>query len=217
MTDFADARRMMVDRQIRPSDVTDPDLITAMLEVRRERFVPAAQASLAYLDRDIAIDGSRALLKPMVLARMIQAADVAAGDRVLDVAGGTGYSAAILARLAGSVVALEDEPSRAKRCGELAKEIGIAPVTAATGPLNAGWPALAPYDAILINGACEAEPRELLSQLNEGGRLIAIMGTGPGGKAVLYRKDRGEIGSRALFDAAGPALPAFAKAPVFVF
>ena len=217
MIDFADARRTMVDRQIRPSDVTDPDLITAMLEVRRERFVPAAQASLAYLDRDIPIDGGRVLLKPMVLARMIQAMSIASGERVLDVAAGTGYAAAILARLAGTVVALEDEPGRAKRCGELAKEIGIATVTAVTGPLNAGWPALAPYDAIVVEGACEAEPRELLSQLNEGGRLVVIMGTGPDGKVKLYRKDRGELGSRALFDASGPALTAFAKAPAFVF
>ena len=217
MTDFADARRMMVDRQIRPSDVTDPDLIAAMLEVRRERFVPAAQASVAYLDRDIQIDGSRSLLKPMVLARMIQAADISSDDRVLDVAAGTGYAAAILARLAGAVVALEDEPARAKRCGELAKEIGIAKVSAVVGPLNAGWPALAPYDAIVVEGACEAEPRELLSQLNEGGRLVVIMGTGPDGKVKLYRKDRGELGSRALFDASGPALAAFAKAPAFVF
>jgi protein-L-isoaspartate(D-aspartate) O-methyltransferase len=217
MTDFATARQMMVDRQIRPNDVTDPDLIAALMAVPRERFVPAAQASVAYLDRDIAVDDKRALLKPMALARMIQTSGVAAGERVLDVAGGTGYSAAILARLAGSVAALEDDPVLAKRCGDLVKEVGAANVAPVCGPLDAGWAALAPYDVILVNGACEVEPRGLLGQLKEGGRLVGIMGTGPDGKIVMYRKDRGEIGSRAVFDAAAPALPAFARAPAFVF
>jgi protein-L-isoaspartate(D-aspartate) O-methyltransferase len=217
MTDFANARRMMVDGQIRPADITNPNVTSAMLEVPRERFVPPAQAGLAYLDRDIPIDDRRALLKPMVLARMVQALDIAPGERALDVAGGTGYSSAILARLAGAVVALEDDAARSKRCGEVIAALGIGNVTPVVGPLNAGWPARAPHDVILVNGACEVEPRDLLSQLNEGGRLVAIIGVGPDGKVILYRKDRGELGCRTLFDANGPALAAFAKAPAFVF
>lgn len=217
MIDFAIARRTMVDCQIRPSDVTNRELLTAFLDVPRERFVPADRASVAYLDRDLPIDPKRALLKPMVLARLIQAAEVSAGDRVLDVAGGTGYASAILARLAAAVTALEDDADRSRRCADVLAQAGAGKVTAVCGPLDTGWPAGAPYGVILVNGACETEPRALLRQLNDGGRLIAVMGTGPDGKAMLFRRDRGEIGSRTLFDAAAPALPAFAKAPAFVF
>ena len=217
MIDSMTARRTMVDCQIRPSDVTDRELLAAFLEIPRERFVPADLASVAYLDRDLPIDSKRALLKPMVLARLIQAAEVSTSDRVLDVAGGTGYASAILARLAAAVTALEDDADRSRRCGDILAQTGAGKVAVVCGPLDAGWPAGAPYDVILVNGACEAEPQGLLRQLNEGGRLVAVMGTGPDGRATLFRRDRGEIGSRTLFDAAAPALPAFAKAPAFVF
>jgi len=217
MSDYTTARRMMVDCQLRPSDVTDREVLDAMLEIPRERFVPAALASVAYLDRDLPVDPKRALLKPMVMARMIQAADIRTRDRVLDVACGTGYSSAILARLAAAVTALDDDAERSHRCGDTLAQLGAGKVTAVCGPLDAGWPAGAPYDVILVNGACETEPRGLIGQLGEGGRLVAVMGTGPDGKATLFRKDRGEVGSRTLFDAAAPALPVFAKAPAFVF
>ena len=217
MIDFAKARRTMVDCQIRPSDVTDRELLAAFLETPRERFAPADLAGVAYLDRDLPIDQKRALLKPMVLARLIQAAEVGASDRVLDVAAGTGYSSAILARLAATVTALEDDAGRSRRCDELLAQAGARNVTAVCGPLDGGWPAGAPYDVILVNGACETEPHGLLRQLNDGGRLVAVVGTEPDGKAMLFRRDRGEIGSRTLFDAAAPALPAYAKAPAFVF
>jgi protein-L-isoaspartate(D-aspartate) O-methyltransferase len=217
MTDFAKARRMMVDGQIRPSDVTDLDVVAAMGEVPRERFVPADLANVAYLDRDLPVDSQRALLKPMVIARMVQALDLKAGDKVLDVAGGSGYTAAILARLADRVVALEDDPVRSKRCAELTGELGATQVTAVSGPLDAGWPALAPYDAIIINGTCEVEPQTLLRQLANGGRLVCVFGSAPATKAMVYRMDNGEIGYRPLFNAAAPLLPAFAKVPAFVF
>jgi protein-L-isoaspartate(D-aspartate) O-methyltransferase len=217
MIDFAHARRMMVDGQIRPNDVTDRDLIAALLEVPRERFVPPALASVAYLDRDLPVDDQRMLLKPMVLARLIQAAEVGADDRVLDVACATGYSSAVLARLGATVVALEDDAARARRCTETLAQLGIVNVTTVCGPLDAGWPALAPYDVILVNGAFEVEPDELFAQLTEGGRLVGILGGGHPGKAMLYRKDRGEIGGRVLFDASAPVLPAFRQAPAFVF
>jgi len=217
MIDFAQARRMMVDGQVRPSDVTDRDLLAAMLDVPRERFAPDALASVAYLDRDIPIDAKRAMLKPMVLARLLQAAQVGGGDRVLDVACGSGYASAVLARLAASVVALEDDAARSRRCGELLQGLGAANVSVATGPLDAGWPPLAPYDVILVNGAVGVEPHGLLGQLKEGGRLVTVLGAGPATKAMLYRKDRGEIGSRPLFDAAAPVLPSFLPAPAFTF
>jgi protein-L-isoaspartate(D-aspartate) O-methyltransferase len=217
MIDFMQARRMMVDSQVRPADVTDRDLLAAMLEIPRERFAPAALASVAYLDRDLPVDPKRALLKPMVLARLIQAAEVEMTDRVLDVACGTGYSSAILARLAAAVTALEDDAERSHRCHDNLIQVGAGSVTTACGPLEGGWPAGAPYDVILVNGACEVEPEGLLAQLDEGGRLLTIMGTGPDGKAMLFRKDRGEIGNRTLFDATAPALPAFRRKPAFVF
>ena len=217
MIDFALARRTMVDGQLRPYDVTDLDLIAAILEVPRERFVSPGLEPLAYLDRDVAADPKRALLKPMVLGRLIQALEITAQDKVLDVAGGSGYSAAVLARLAGSVVALEDDPARVKRCGDLARDLGASNVSAVQGPLEAGWPALGPYNAILINGRSEVEPQVLLRQLGEGGRLAGIFGSGLDAKAILYRMDKGEIGGRTLFDAAAPLLPPFAKVPAFVF
>ena len=217
MTDFAQARRMMVDGQIRPADVNDRDLIAAMLEVPRERFVPDALAPVAYLDREIAVDPQRALLRPALLARMIHAAEIGAGDSVLDVACGTGYSSAILARLAGKVVALEDDATRTGRCRDILTSLGVNNVTAVTGPLDGGWAAAAPYDVILVDGALAIEPHGLFGQLKEGGRLVAVFGTGPDGKAKLFRKDRGEMGGRTLFDAAAPVLLSFTKAPAFVF
>ncbi len=167
MTDFSAARRMMVDGQVRTSDVTDLRIIAAMLEVPRERFVPPADAALAHLDLDVpCFRGSRGepvrrLLKPMVLAKMIQAAAVTAVDRVLDVGCATGYSSAVLARLARSVVALEEDDVLARLAGETLSAVGPETVTVVTGPLTAGWPAQAPYDVILLNGATEIVPREL--------------------------------------------------------
>jgi protein-L-isoaspartate(D-aspartate) O-methyltransferase len=216
MIDFAKARRTMVDSQLRPTDVSDREVLEAFLAVPRERFVAADLASVAYLDRDLAVDAKRALLKPMVLARMIQAAEIKPSDRALDVACGTGYSSAILGRLAAAVTALDDDAERTRRCAEVLAQVGGGKVSAVCGSLEAGWPGAA-YDVILVNGACETEPQPLIRQLAEGGRLVAVIGTGPDGKATLFRKDRGEIGSRTVFDAAAPALPAFARAPAFVF
>src|ERR1700751_6078005 len=109
MADFAHARRMMVEGQIRTNDVTERDLLAAFDEVPRERFVPERWQPIAYLDRDVPITGARCLPKPLVLAKLLQVAEVGEGDRVLDVGGATGYSSAILARLGGVVVALEED------------------------------------------------------------------------------------------------------------
>jgi protein-L-isoaspartate(D-aspartate) O-methyltransferase len=223
MIDFAAARRIMVDSQVRTSDVTDLRLIAAMLAVPRERFLPAEQADLAYLDFDVPASVAQAgvparrLLKPMVLAKLLQAAEIADGDHVLDVGCATGYSSAVLARLAHAVVALEQDTALAEVARDNLRALGTSRVRLVTGPLADGWPPEAPYDVIVLNGASEVVPKTLLRQLKPGGRLVGVLGRGPAGKATLYRSIGGECGGRPIFDAAAPLLPGFAAAPAFVF
>lgn len=219
MTDFATARRHMVDGQVRTADVTDLRILWAMQEVARERFVPAQAAGLAYLDLDLAVGtggaAGRRLLRPMLLAKMMQAAAIKDGDRVLDVGCVTGYAAAVLARFAGEVVALEEDAGLA----ETARRVlaGDSKVTIVTGPLAQGWGAGAPYDVILLEGSTEVPPHPLCRQLKDGGRLVCVLGSGPDAKAVVYRRSGDEIGFRPVFDTAAPLLPGFAKAPEFAF
>jgi protein-L-isoaspartate(D-aspartate) O-methyltransferase len=216
--DFAVARRMMVDGQILTRDVFDTNLLAAMMELPRERFVPPAQAAVAYLDRDLPVtaDGSRCLLQPMVLARLLQAADITASDHVLDVGCSTGYTSAVLARVANSVVALEQEAELAAFARRVLSEFA-PPVKVVEGPLKAGWPELAPYDVIVLDGAAQVIAPALFAQLKDGGRLVGIEGTGPASRAMVYRSVRGEISGRAVIEAGGPLLPGFAKPPMFVF
>jgi len=217
MTDFATARRNMVEGQVRTADVTDLRIIAAMLEIPREAFVPPARAGLAYLDCDLQIGpgthGTRRLLKPMVLAKLIQAAELAGSDRVLDVGCATGYGAAVLARIAAHVVALEEDAGLTK----IDALAGLPNLTLASGPLAAGYPQGGPYDAIVLEGAAEMAPQALFRQLKDGGRLVCVLGSGPGAKAMLYRRSGEDVGSRPIFDAAAPILPGFAKPPVFAF
>jgi protein-L-isoaspartate(D-aspartate) O-methyltransferase len=216
MADSATLRRMMVDGQVRTADVTHWPLIQAMLDVPRERFVPAGQAGLAYLDLDLPVgEGARRLLKPMVLAKMLQALEISSDTRVLDVGCATGYAAALLARLSGSVVALEQQPELAAQAR--ANLAGLDNVEVVEGRLPEGHASRAPYHAIIVEGAIELDPDHLCDQLAEGGYLICIRGAGPVGKVTIYRKDAGDVTPRILFDAAGAALPGFAKPPVFAF
>jgi protein-L-isoaspartate(D-aspartate) O-methyltransferase len=229
MVDFRAARRAMVDGQVRTNGVTNLDLIEAMLDVPREAFVPERLAALAYLDLDLSLpagDGAaRYLLKPMVTAKLIQAADIGAKDRVLVVGSATGYSAALVSRLAEAVVALEENPALADAARAVLGRLGFAAVTPAVGRLVDGWPAAAPFDVILIEGGVEVLADALFGQLAEGGRLVAVMYCGQDGgrlegrvgKATLFRSVRGEVGGRPLFDSAAPLLPGFAKAPAFIF
>jgi protein-L-isoaspartate(D-aspartate) O-methyltransferase len=218
MSDFAAARRMMVDGQLRTSDVSDRRIIAAMLELPRERFVAQDSAALAYLDFDAPMDGGgRRLLKPMLLARMIQAAAIGPQARVLDVGCGTGYSSAVLARLAQTVVALEEDAALAERARGNLNAAGASNVEVVTGAFPQGWPSLAPYDAILLNGAAEVVPQGLLGQLRDGGRLVAVVGRGPDSKVLQYLAIAGQVSAVPVFDAAAPPLPGFAQPTAFVF
>ena len=219
MTDYAAARRHMVDGQVRTADVTDQRVISAMLEVPREHFVPQASVALAYLDLDLpAGEGaaaSRRLLKPMVLAKLIQAADLSTTDRVLTVGCTIGYAAAVLARIAAQVVALEQDEKLAQAArAALSSQPNV---TVVSGPLVDGWPSAAPYDVILLEGATEIEPQAFRRQLKDGGRLVCVLGAAPGAKAMLYRRSGKEMAGRPIFDAAASVLPGFAKPPVFAF
>ena len=217
MFDSATARRMMVDGQVRTADVTNADLISAMLEVPRECFVPPAMATLAYADTDLDIGGGRALLKPMVLARLIQAAQVHGSDHVLDVGCGLGYSSAVLSRVAGSVIAQEQDPALADGAREALAAVGAANVNVVNGPLFEGCRAAAPYDVILLNGASEIIPEVLGTQLKPDGRLACIFGRPPLAKAMLFRLAEDRLVGRWIFDATAPVLPGFVAPPAFVF
>lgn len=215
MPDLQTARFNMIEAQIRANDVTDVRIHAALEAVARERFVPTAKRALAYADVPVEIAPGRYLLDPRSFAKALQLARITAGDRVLDVGCGTGYSAAVLGRLAANVVALEQDADLVRvATGLLANEPHIQ---VAQGALIEGFPGGGRYDVIFVNGAVEAEPETLLSQLEEGGRLVAFLQSGAQGRAVLYLKEHGQIGHRADFDANVPLLAGFKKHLGFVF
>jgi protein-L-isoaspartate(D-aspartate) O-methyltransferase len=223
MISFAQARRMMIDGQIRTSDVTDLALLAAMQDVPRDRFVPGDKIALAYSDLNVPVseesDGRprRFLLRPIVLAKLIQAAEITDADHVLDVGCATGYGPALLARLAARVTALEEDRDLAERASSILAELGANNVTVTKGPLTEGWPSQAPYDVILVEGAAEVVPQSLFSQLSDGGRLVCVQGNWQIGKGMVYRSAGGDVSGRPVFDAVAPVLPGFVKPPAFVF
>jgi protein-L-isoaspartate(D-aspartate) O-methyltransferase len=226
--DFTAQRQTMVDCQIRTFDVTDPRIVARFLEVPRERFVPDHVSTLAYSDIGFVVpaaapeEEARYLLPPLVLARLIQGARPRAGDHVLDVAPGPGYSTAILSGLVRSVVALESDASLCQDLSARLAAYGAANVTTHQGSLADGVPEAAPFDVILVNGAVQVDPTGLFDQLAEGGRLAVIRRlqddpTGRASKAMCYEKRQGVVSGRFLFDAVAPALRAFQAKPHFVF
>ncbi len=220
---FVEARRRMVDGQLRTMDVTDPHILTAVLDIPRERFVPPAQAALAYADLDIDLDdltdgpARRYLLEPAPLTRLIQLADIKAADLVLDVGCATGYSTAVIGRLAEGVVGLESDAGLAAFAETALGDLGIDNAAIVTGALEDGYPGQGPYDVIVVSGAVERIPDKLVAQLREGGRLVAAVGAHPLGRAWLYTKVAGELSGAPFFDVTVPELPGFAKEVGFVF
>lgn len=219
MSGFATARQKMVDGQVRPSDVTDIRILDAMLAVPREAFVPGNKQALAYLDLDLDVSedtsAARFLIKPAVLAKMLQAAEIRETDRVLVVGCATGYAAAVITRFVGpQVTATEgDSALAAKAKALLAGEKAIVRTAAAAD----GDPAAAPYDVIVLNGATEIVPERLYGQLREGGRLVGVFATSQPPRAMIVTCSHGDFGHRTLFDAAAPVLPGMERVPAFVF
>jgi len=220
MTDFAQARRAMVDGQVRVNDVTDAAVISAMLDVPRERFVPEARIALAYIDEDICLvkagpgKPARFLMEPMVFARLVQALELRPDSKVLDIGCATGYSAAVLSRIANEVVALEEDTALAEMAGKLVRTPNVEIIS---GKASAGCPGHAPYDAIFIGGSIEDVPDVLTSQLKDGGRLVAVIRKGSAARAMLYLRAGEHVSIRRLFDAAIPPLPGFEKPHPFIF
>ena len=216
--DLGDARRAMVDSQLRPCRVRDETLLATMAEIPRELFVPEDGRDLAYVDEDMPIGGGRLLMEPAVFARMVQEAGIGPGDVVLDLGCGTGYSAIVLGRMARAVVAVDSLPEMTAEAARIGAELGQDNVVFETGPLADGWPDQAPYDVVFVDGAVRRVPDALAAQLAPGGRLCAVERPDEGpGRAVLVVESGGCVSRRRLFDANVPLLPEFAADGGFVF
>ncbi len=215
---FADARNHMVDSQLRPNRVIDPRILAAMRQLPRERFLPAHLASFAYLDEDVPLGGGRALMEPLVLARLVQAAALVESEQVLVVGAGTGYGAAVAAACGARVTALEEDAALLAQARPVLAEFAPS-VSLVSGPLAGGWPAGAPYDVILIEGAVRDIPPAVGEQLRrEVGRLVTVRSSGgAGGQAIVAEATAVGLRARPLFDCATPAIPSLLPAPGFVF
>jgi protein-L-isoaspartate(D-aspartate) O-methyltransferase len=215
--DWAEARKRMVDGQLRPNRVTESRLLAAFQDLPRHPFVPEAMRARSHADQDVPLPGGRALLAPMKLARLLQFAAVRPGERVLVAAAGAGYAAALLARLGAQVSAVEDAPELLALARAALPDAAPGLRIEAADPA-AGWPERAPYDVILIEGAVPSLPEALVAQLAEGGRLVTVLRPpGSPGVAVLARRAGGAVSTLDLFDCTAPALPAFAPRPAFAF
>lgn len=215
MPDFAARRVMMVDNQVRPSDVTKLPIIEAMLAIPRERFVPGSLSEAAYVGENLALGGGRVLLDPRTLAKMLDALEIRPDDLVLDVAPATGYSSAVIARMAEAVVAVESDEALADEAEATFGALGVGNVVVERlSPVN-GAPAHGPYDVVVVQGGIEVFPDSLAAQLKDGGRAAALFLDGSLGVVRIGVRHAGAMRWRDAFNAAAPLLPGFAKARAF--
>ncbi|RKT35189.1 protein-L-isoaspartate(D-aspartate) O-methyltransferase [Roseovarius halotolerans] len=215
MTDYAARRAVMVDTQIRPSDVTKFPIIDAMMSVPREAFVPVELREAAYMGENIDLGGGRVILDPRILGKMLDALDIQADELVLDVGCALGYSSAVMARVAEAVVAVEENAEMAGEAPGLLSENGADNVILQEGPLTQGAPEHGPYDVIVVEGAVEHLPQTLCDQVKEGGRIACLFMEGAlGAVRIGYRID-GEISWRFAFNAGAPVLPGFERHAAF--
>ncbi len=217
MTDFSAARDAMVESQIRTSDVTDLGILAAFRSTQRENFVPTARKALSYSDRHVETDEGRILLAPRDLAKMIHAADVQSTDVVLDLACGRGYSTAILAQLAETVVGLETTEAAVSRSTELLIEADISNAAVVQGDLKSGAAEHGPFNVIFVGAAISAVHEPWFKQMANGGRLVCITQNGPVGRVSVFTKSGDAIGERVVFDTSAPYLPGFEPKAEFVF
>ena len=222
-SDYIQQRVKMVDGQLRTTDVVDLAILDTMGLVPREEFVDPAMKDLAYIDEDLKIGTGkdstqpRFLMEPSPLARLLQLAAIGILDKVLDVGCATGYSSAVLSRIAGSVVALECDEALAAKARETLSRLGYGNVTVVTGPLGAGCAAQAPYDVIFVGGAADEVPDALFDQLKDGARLVVVEGHGNAGRSRVYIKNEGVVTGRHAFNAAVKPLPGFERSATFRF
>ncbi|MDX6749454.1 protein-L-isoaspartate O-methyltransferase [Geminicoccaceae bacterium 1502E] len=217
MLDFAEARRNMVENQLRPSRIDDPRLLAAMGEVPRELFLPKPLRGVAYSDDDIELDHGHFLLEPLALAKMLQVAQLRSDEVALVIGCSTGYAAAVMARLAATVFLLVEPDEDVTALDRLLNELGCANVLIQQGPLREGLPSQAPFDAILLPGTVREVPAALREQLGDGGRLVTVVSDRHAGRVTLFSKVGGAIGRRTPFDAGTPELVALRPEPRFVF
>ena len=215
MTDFAARRTMMVDTQVRPSDVTKFPIIDAMLSVPRELFVPREQVEAAYVSENVPIAPGRILLEPRTLGKLLDALNIVGDELVLDIGAGYGYSSAVVAHMAEAVVAVEEDETLAAEAQGILSEQGTDNVIVHVGPLAEGADQHGPYDAILIEGAVEQVPDAILDQLKEGGRIGCLFMEGALGVVRIGYKIDGDVTWRFAFNASAPVLPGFAKEAAF--
>lgn len=217
MIDFVTRRTIMVDTQVRPSDVTKYPVIAAMLDVPREEFVPDAKREAAYMGDHVDLGGGRVVLDPRVMAKMLDLLDIQPTDLLLDLGAGLGYGAALLAHLAEAVVAVEDLPKLAAAAETTLGQLGYDNVAVVTGDLQAGSPRHAPFDAVLVEGAVEHLPDAILDQIKDGGRIVCIFAEGALGVVRIGYKIDGQVTWRFAFNAAAPVLPGFHRHRAFTF
>ncbi len=216
MSEFSTRRVMMVDTQVRPSDVTKFPIIDAMLSIPREAYVPADRREAAYVGENLVLAQGRVMLEARTLAKLLDALDIQPGEMVLDLGCGLGYSAAVIARLAETVVAVEGDEALAVEAGRILSEAGVDNAIVVTGPLAAGAAKHAPYDVITLEGGVETVPAALLAQLKDGGRIGAIFMDGAVGTVKVGYKSGDQVTWRAVFNATAPLLDGFARPKAFV-